>query len=504
MARVGPYGDSALVIDVDDVSSAHRVAAAIDRARRNGGGPAGIVETVVGLASVVVHVDPAAGGAEYLERWLIELINDRAWEANPVEPGHTVHRRHMDIPVSFDGQDLDGVAATIGGTRADVVELLTGAELHVAFVGFAPGFPYLVGLPPELAAVPRRDTPRVTVPAGSVAVGGGFASVYPRATPGGWLLLGHTSVQLFDPDRPPYAFLRTGDTVRFTDLASAAVGGGSDRAGTRHVAPSPATGLPTPARPGPDGNSTTDLRPHPPVRRGPRSGPAEPHRGRWPSRSRGSGDPTGRAGRSRCHATGQSAGGQPRWRRHHRGDHRRSDAPVHRRCPRGRGDAVARAPAGPRRWPPGGGGRRVTRTGRAGGDRGPGSRRAAGLHRRVRRFRDPRWWSARGPPTCCPGWAQDRSCAATGSISVTRTDPEGSSCNPRSPGTAPADGGQSHRGTPPAPPRGPGPVRRRPVDRRSGVEPDRRPPDLPTPPRSDARRADPFHGHGHRGHPAPP
>ena len=252
MARVGPYGDSALVIDVDDVSSAHRVAAAIDRARRNGGGPAGIVETVVGLASVVVHVDPAAGGAEYLERWLIELINDRAWEANPVEPGHTVHRRHMDIPVSFDGQDLDGVAATIGGTRADVVELLTGAELHVAFVGFAPGFPYLVGLPPELAAVPRRDTPRVTVPAGSVAVGGGFASVYPRATPGGWLLLGHTSVQLFDPDRPPYAFLRTGDTVRFTDLASAAVGGGSDRAGTRHVAPSPATGLPTPGpTPGP-------------------------------------------------------------------------------------------------------------------------------------------------------------------------------------------------------------------------------------------------------------
>ncbi len=250
MARVGPYGDSALVIDVDDVSSAHRVVAAIDRARRNGGGPEGIVETVVGLASVVVHIDAAADGAEYLERWLIELIDDGAWEANPVEPGHAVHKRHVDIPVSFDGQDLDEVAATIGGTRADVVELLTGAELHVAFVGFAPGFPYLVGLPPELAAVPRRDTPRVTVPAGSVAVGGGFASVYPRRTPGGWLLLGHTSVQLFDPDRPPYAFLRTGDTVRFTDLASVAAGDGADPAGRRHVAQSPATGLPGPDRTG--------------------------------------------------------------------------------------------------------------------------------------------------------------------------------------------------------------------------------------------------------------
>jgi KipI family sensor histidine kinase inhibitor len=256
MARVRPYGDSALLIDVDDVSSAHRVVAAIDRARRNGGGPAGIVETVVGLASVVVHVDAAADGAEHLERWLTELINDGAWEANPVEPGHAERKRHVDIPVSFDGQDLDAVAATVGGTTADVVDLLTGTELQVAFVGFAPGFPYLVGLPPELAAVPRRDTPRVAVPAGSVAVGGGFASVYPRATPGGWLLLGHTSVQLFDPDRPPYAFLRTGDTVRFTDLASVAAGDGpdgadgADGAGTRRVAPSLVTGPPGPDRTG--------------------------------------------------------------------------------------------------------------------------------------------------------------------------------------------------------------------------------------------------------------
>ncbi len=223
-ARVGHYGDSALVVEVDDVSSAHRVAAAIDRAQRIGGAPEGIVDTVVGFSSVVVHVDAPGDGDEHLERWLIDLLDGGTWRPHPAEPDSTERRRRVDIPVSFDGPDLDAVAALVGATAAEVVELLTGAELHVAFLGFAPGFPYLVGLPPELAAIPRRDTPRVVVPAGSVAVGGGFASVYPRSTPGGWLLVGHTSVRLFDPDRPPYAFLRTGDTVRFSDLATGDVG----------------------------------------------------------------------------------------------------------------------------------------------------------------------------------------------------------------------------------------------------------------------------------------
>ena len=153
------------------------------------------------------------------------------------------------------------------GRRRRSIELLTGADLQVAFVGFAPGFPYLVGLPPELAAVPRRDTPRVSVPAGSVAVGGGFASVYPRATPGGWLLLGRTSVQLFDPDRPPYAFLRTGDTVRFR-LASRPSEAGptepgratSHRPGHRCDPGRGPDGLDHRSRPAPAGSSRSSIR----------------------------------------------------------------------------------------------------------------------------------------------------------------------------------------------------------------------------------------------------
>ena len=188
----------------------------------------GIEETVVGFASVVVHLDEAGDGeVGDVERWLVNLVGRSGVGDHPAGgPDPTVRHRRVNIPVSFDGPDLDAVAGVIGGTPAEVIDLLTGADLQVAFVGFAPGFPYLVGLPPELAAVPRRATPRVSVPAGSVALGGGFASVYPRATPGGWHLLGRTSVQLFDPEHPPYALLRTGDRVRFRVPApGAAVGG---------------------------------------------------------------------------------------------------------------------------------------------------------------------------------------------------------------------------------------------------------------------------------------
>ena len=133
--------------------------------------------------------------------------------------------------MTFDGPDLEEVATMVGYSPGAVVEALLGADLSVALVGFAPGFPYLVGLPPELASIPRRASPRTAVPAGSVAVGGGFASVYPSSTPGGWRLLGRTSVPLFDPDRPPYARLSPGDTVRFTRAPVAA--------GTRPTRPSP-------------------------------------------------------------------------------------------------------------------------------------------------------------------------------------------------------------------------------------------------------------------------
>ena len=120
--------------------------------------------------------------------------------------------------MSFDGADLAEVAEILDVSSAEVVGLLTGSELTVAFLGFAPGFAYLVGLPDRLAALPRRSTPRPHVPAGSVAVAGGCAAIYPGESPGGWFLLGRTELEMFDSERPPYARLHPGDRVRFTSL----------------------------------------------------------------------------------------------------------------------------------------------------------------------------------------------------------------------------------------------------------------------------------------------
>lgn len=121
------------------------------------------------------------------------------------------------IPVAFGGAagpDLEEVAQLAGLAPEAVVETLVRARLTVAFLGFAPGFPYLIGLPRRLA-VPRLATPRLQVPAGSVALADGWVGIYPRATPGGWRIVGRTSVALFDPAVDPPARLAPGDRVQF-------------------------------------------------------------------------------------------------------------------------------------------------------------------------------------------------------------------------------------------------------------------------------------------------
>jgi KipI family sensor histidine kinase inhibitor len=118
------------------------------------------------------------------------------------------------IDVRYDGADLAEVAERCGLSVSDVVELHSEAEYTVAFCGFMPGFAYLVGLPPALH-LPRRETPRTRVPAGSVAIAAEFASVYPRQSPGGWHLLGTTDVELWHDDAEPPALLTPGTTVRF-------------------------------------------------------------------------------------------------------------------------------------------------------------------------------------------------------------------------------------------------------------------------------------------------
>ncbi|HEY4614586.1 MAG TPA: carboxyltransferase domain-containing protein, partial [Citricoccus sp.] len=122
--------------------------------------------------------------------------------------------RTVEIDVVYDGEDLEAVGRLTGLGTDGVVRAHTRAEWTAAFGGFAPGFTYLVAADDPLQ-VPRRDSPRTAVPAGSVALAGHFSAVYPRTSPGGWQLIGHTDARMWDLDRPSPALVRPGDRVRY-------------------------------------------------------------------------------------------------------------------------------------------------------------------------------------------------------------------------------------------------------------------------------------------------
>ncbi|HQV56398.1 MAG TPA: carboxyltransferase domain-containing protein, partial [Ilumatobacteraceae bacterium] len=137
--------------------------------------------------------------------------------ARHAEQIDTVPRTHT-IEVTYDGQDLDWVSAYLGRTPAEVVEMHTAQIWTVAFCGFAPGFGYLVGDPSMSIDVPRLDRPRRSVPAGSVALAGPWSAIYPRASPGGWRLIGHTTAVLWSASAERPALLAPGDVVQFREV----------------------------------------------------------------------------------------------------------------------------------------------------------------------------------------------------------------------------------------------------------------------------------------------
>jgi len=168
-----------------------------------------VVEAIPGMNNITVVLrNPhslALDAIERLQRW---------WEeSEALDP----ESRYIEIPVVYGtaaGPDLGEVARHAGLSEKQVVELHSSIDYVVWFLGFQPGFPYLGGLPEQLAT-PRRDEPRLQVPAGSVGIGGAQTGIYPLATPGGWQLIGHTPLPLFDPHRDEPVLLRPGDTVRF-------------------------------------------------------------------------------------------------------------------------------------------------------------------------------------------------------------------------------------------------------------------------------------------------
>lgn len=208
-----PCGDAALLLELADLDAVLALTAVLEPLRST----LALLDVVPGARTVLVTVPPgrALGPlAEQLRRAAASAGERPAGGAGP----ETV------VEVVYDGPDLDAVAGLTGLSRAEVVQAHTGTPWRVGFGGFAPGFAYLVGGDPRLH-VPRRAEPRTTVPAGSVGLAGEHSGIYPRASPGGWQLVGRTAAVLFDLDRDPPALLRAGGTVRFVAVTEPAVDG---------------------------------------------------------------------------------------------------------------------------------------------------------------------------------------------------------------------------------------------------------------------------------------
>lgn len=211
LPRLLPLGDAAWTVEFGDAiapavhARVMALAAAVEAM-----GEAAVSDLVPTFRSLTVHFDPVRVDGTDLGRRLLA--------AAAAADGNTVTGGLWRLPACFGGEhgpDLAAVAAEAGITEGDAVELLAAAELRVYMIGFMPGFPYMGGLP-DLLHRPRLATPRLKVPARSVAVAGAMAAVYPWESPRGWRLLGRTPVRLFDAgraDRP--ALLAPGDRVRF-------------------------------------------------------------------------------------------------------------------------------------------------------------------------------------------------------------------------------------------------------------------------------------------------
>lgn len=208
--RVRRAGDAALLIESE---APHRLHAAVRALALPE-----VVNVVPGARTVLVTVRP---GTE-LGRLGPLLAGLSLPELDEIsgEP--------LRFPVVYDGEDLDEVAELTGLSREEVVTRHSSVEYVVAYLGFSPGFAYLTGLD-EALHVPRRDSPRTAVPTGSVAIAGPYGAVYPTPSPGGWRLLGRTTMILWDIDREPPALLHPGARVRFAPERATARGGDLDR-----------------------------------------------------------------------------------------------------------------------------------------------------------------------------------------------------------------------------------------------------------------------------------
>ena len=215
-ARIRPAGDRAVLITLDDPRPVQRLASAL-RVHAI----AGVEDVLPAAETVLVTMHSVSYGVQ-VRRELVALL-DRLDHEPPQADSPDVSRGTVEdpepvveIPVRYDGADLPEVARLLDLSIPEVIAAHTGTVWRCAFVGFAPGFGYLTS-PDGRLTVPRRTHARTAIPAGAVALAGGYSAVYPRGTPGGWQLIGSTDLRMWAVDRDPPALVRAGSAIRFVD-----------------------------------------------------------------------------------------------------------------------------------------------------------------------------------------------------------------------------------------------------------------------------------------------
>lgn len=200
--RLLPSGTTALLVELGDLDEVLGLYGALQDDP-----PAGVVDVVPAARTLLVVTDPRVAS--------LSSVAEAVQRATPRED-RLGSSELVEVPVTYDGEDLEDAARLLDCDAGELVRRHTAEEWTVAFCGFMPGFGYLVSKGWQVQ-VPRRSNPRKKVPPGSVALAGEFSGVYPRESPGGWQLIGRSSLVLFDPFREPAALFRPGTRVRFTD-----------------------------------------------------------------------------------------------------------------------------------------------------------------------------------------------------------------------------------------------------------------------------------------------
>jgi KipI family sensor histidine kinase inhibitor len=197
-----PSGTTALLVELDDLDEVLGLYAALENDL-----PTGVVDVVPAARTLLVVTNPRLAS--------LSSVADAVQRATPREDRLGASEL-VEVPVTYDGEDLEEAARLLDCDTGELVQRHTAEEWTVAFCGFMPGFGYLVSKQWQVQ-VPRRSSPRKKVPPGSVALAGEFSGVYPRESPGGWQLIGRSSLAMFDASRDPAALLRPGTRVRFSD-----------------------------------------------------------------------------------------------------------------------------------------------------------------------------------------------------------------------------------------------------------------------------------------------